>query len=110
MVNRLDQDEEGNGDIRPEGETEETLYSEKSLTRLASLANLLSWPVLVVYTIIFITRLVLEFQPGTEIGVNTAINLLGSLTSLGIGLAWFIVLQAISEGVYLLINIEENTR
>lgn len=110
MNNDLDQEDPGNGEDRLEGETEETLYSEKTLTRLASWASLLSWPVLILYTILFITRVVLEFQQGTEIGVNTAINLIGSLTSLGIGLAWFIVLQAISEGVYLLINLEENTR
>src|SRR5512145_691625 len=103
MNNDLDQEDPGNGEDRLEGETEETLYSEKTLTRLASWANLLSWPVLILYTIIFITRVVLEFQQGTEIGVITVFNLLSSLTSLGIGLAWFIVLQAISEGVYLLI-------
>ena len=68
MVNKLDQDGPGNGENHPEDEMEVSLYSEKTLTRLASWANLLSWPVLILYTIIFITRAVLEFQQGTTIG------------------------------------------
>ena len=89
-------------------------YRPQRLMRISSLANILSWVTLgfvVILTIFFISIIVMSLT--TYPNVNLA-ELVPTLTSAIIlvvpGLFLFTVLQAVSESIYILMDIEENTR
>jgi hypothetical protein len=93
-------------------EADNRIYSPNTLKRIASWAYILSWASLILSVALFIGRLISLFQGGLDFQtpMNSVLNLVGFLSSLVVGISWFVVLQAISEGVYLLIDIGENKR
>jgi len=94
----------------PGVEAEDRYSSPGKLLRIASWAYFLSWAVLVLEAILFIGRLVFQFLEGLDLQVMTVFNLLFYLSALVGGIIWFVVLQAISEGIYLWLDIDENSR
>jgi hypothetical protein len=94
----------------PAPEADDRYASPNSLLRLASWAYVLSWVILILDAILFIGRLVFQFMEGMSFDILTVFNQLFYLSSLIGGIIWFIVLQAISQGIYLWLDIDENTR
>lgn len=91
-------------------ETEDRFASPNKLLRIASWAYFLSWVVLVLEALLFIGRLVFSYLEGMRLEVMTAFNIVFYLSALAGGIIWFVVLQAVSEGIYLWLDIEENSR
>ena len=94
-------------------EAEPDLYHRPNrLVRTASFANILSWISLAIVVFFLVTFLVIFYQ---AIGQGaTFMNLLSTIilviAIVVVGLFFFVLLQAISEGIYLFMDIEENSR
>ena len=91
-------------------EADDRVYSTNTLTRIAYWAMILSWVSLILNVALFLGRLILQFQEGFDFQFISLFNMVAFLSSLVVGIIWFVVLQAISEGIYLLLDIEENMR
>jgi hypothetical protein len=106
MNNNLEPDE------APGTETEDRYSSPGKLLRIASWSYILSWVILVLEALLFIGRLYIQFLDRSNFAINLAyaFNWIFYLSALAIGIIWFVVLQAISEGIYLWLDIEENSR
>jgi len=108
------------GEIPPEEEKQgvsvsaqnkRAYHSEKKLLLISSWANILSWIVLVLYITIFIVRVVLEIQKtimGIPFNLPQIYSWLGIFSSLIFSLIYFLLLQAISKGISMLIKQQEN--
>jgi hypothetical protein len=94
----------------PEVEAEDRYSSPNKLLRIASWSYILSWVILVLDAILFIGRLVFQYMEGLDLQILTLFNLLFYLSALAGGIVWFVVLQAISEGIYLWLDIDENSK
>lgn len=97
-------------DSVPEVEAEDRYSSPNKLLRIASWSYIMSWVILVLDAILFIGRLVFQYMEGLDLQILTLFNLLFYLSALAGGIVWFVVLQAISEGIYLWLDIDENSR
>ncbi len=93
----------------PGAEAEDRYSSPSKLIKIASWSYILSWVILVLEAIFFIGRLYFQYQQGLDLQLVTVFNLLFYLSSLVGGIIWFVVLQAISEGIYLWLDIEEKS-
>lgn len=80
-------------------------HSRKNIFRLASWANILAWLILIIYLILFIARMYFDIQQGVQFQVITLLGWLSYFSTLLIGAIWFVVLQGISEGMYLLLDL-----
>jgi hypothetical protein len=89
-------------------EESDTFHSRKNILRLASWANIISWIIVAIYLILFIARLYFDFQQGFEFSVITALGWLSYFSTLLIGVIWFVVLQGLAEGLYLLLDLFDN--
>jgi hypothetical protein len=92
----------------PEEEESDTFHSRKNILRLASWANVISWIVAIIYLILFAARLYFDFQQGIQFSVITALTWISYFSTLLIGLIWFVVLQGLAEGLYLLLDLFDN--
>ena len=97
-------------DDTPGTEAEDRYSSPNKLLKIASWSYILSWVILVLDAILFIGRLVFQFMEGLDLQILTLFNLLFYLSALAGGIVWFVVLQAISEGIYLWLDIDENSK
>ena len=102
----IDQESE----VVPESEAEDRYSSPGKLLRIASWSYLLSWVMLVLSVILFVGTVYLQFLDSWNLDLVFAFNWAFYLSSLVGGIVWFVVLQAISEGIYLWLDIEENSR
>ena len=95
-----------------DSEADGKIYSPGTLKRIASWAYILSWVSLILSLALLTGRLISQNQGGLDFQtpINSVFSLVAYLYSLVIGISWFVVLQAISEGIYLLIDIGENKR
>jgi hypothetical protein len=93
----------------PASDPDDRYSSPNALLRLASWAYGLSWVVLILDTVLFIGRLVFQYMEGMTLDVLTVFTQLFYLSSLLGGIIWFVVLQALSHGIYLWLDIEDNT-
>ncbi len=93
-------------------ETSEDLYHDESkLMRIAGWANAVSWIILVIAAIFSLTVVFLQIRQGAfQAGVNGILGIISNLFILLVGGFFFIMLQAISEGIYLIMDIEEHLR
>jgi hypothetical protein len=91
-------------------ESNETYHDPDALFRISSWANFLSWAILVVYLILFIAQVVIQFQNTRGFNLTTALTVVSLLSNLLIGAFFFVVLRAISEGIYIFLEIEEDTK
>ena len=96
--------------VVPASEAEDRYSSPNKLLRIASWSYIMSWIVLVLDAILFIGRLIFQYMEGLDLSILTVFNLLFYLSALVGGIIWFVVLQAISEGIYAMLDIEDNTR
>ncbi len=84
------------------------------MIRVANWANILSWIVLIVVGLFLVFFISAIFVTVTASSSNLFIELVPTLVQAFLilipGLFLFVCLQAISEGIYLLMDIEENTR
>lgn len=94
----------------PAIEAEDRFSSPSKLLKIASWSYILSWVILALEVIFFIGRLYFEFLQGQSLQVVTVFNFLFYISALVGGIIWFVVLQAVSEGIYLWLDIEENSR
>jgi hypothetical protein len=95
----------------PEAADDGKYHSDEKLFRIASWANTLAWVVLVLYLLIFVGRIVSIFQAGNVTpltSVDGIVFWLSSLSTPVIGCLYFMLLQAVSEGVYMLMDLEDN--
>ena len=90
-------------------EEPDTYFNFDRLNRVAYQARILSWFAAVLGAVLLVANLLPIFQLGLELGqaVPTVLNAL--LVVLIIGFL-FVVLQGISETIYVLLDIEDNTR
>jgi len=97
-------------------EVEQDLFHRPGrLMRIASLANILSWVILVIAVLIFGVQMYsLISQVIQVIGQYSFMDIAPAFVSplmvLLVGLFLTIVLQVLSEGVYMMMDVEENTR
>ncbi len=92
-------------------DTNETYHDPDALFRISSWANVLSWAILVVFLIQFIAQGVIQFQNTRGFNISTAaLTVFSLLSNLLIGAFFFVVLRAISEGIYIFLEIEEDTK
>lgn len=104
--------EEPNLEI-PEEESEgEDLYHDATkLMRVAGWANAVSWVILALAAIFSLSGIVLQIQQGAlRLGINGILGLISTLFILLVGGFFFVLLQAIGEGIYLFMDIEEHLR
>jgi hypothetical protein len=94
----------------PAPETEDRYSSPGKLLKLASWAYFLSWVILVLNGFLLIARIYSQFMEGWSLDLIFVFNWAFYLSSLAVGVIWFVILQAISEGIYLWLDIEENSR
>ena len=84
------------------------------LMRIASLANILSWVTLVVVVLFFVFFVTITIMTLTGGSGATILDLFPTLTLALVillpGLFLAVILQLVSEGDYVLMDIEENTR
>jgi hypothetical protein len=107
---------EAQGEVESESEPEsepDTYYERKNMIRLASRAKNLSVVVIVLFGLILIAVLI-SFLPVLLAPFSQPQNFLIFLITLLVAFSlcafFWIVLQVIGEGAYLLMDIEENTR
>jgi len=104
--------EEENIEQQIENQSNVASRGEKKLAFISFLANLLSWIVLVLYTIIFVVRVILGIQDiaaGVPFNLQQIYGWLGILSSLVFSFIYFVVLQAISKFINLLLEKKEQT-
>jgi hypothetical protein len=77
-----------------------------SLNRISSWANVFSWVVLVVQVIYFVGGIFIEIQSGGFALRTDLFSMLFALSPLVSGAALFIILQAISVGASILLDID----
>lgn len=97
-------------EIVPESDVDDRYSSPTKLLRIASWSYILSWVMLALSVILFVGRIYLQFLDNWNLDLLFALNWAFYLSSLVGGIVWFVVLQAISEGIYLWIDIEDNSR
>jgi hypothetical protein len=93
-------------------EVDEDLYhDETKLMRIAGWANAVAWIILVIAAIFSLTVVFLQIRQGAfQAGVNGILGMISNLFILLVGGFFFILLQAIGEGIYLFMDIEEHLR
>lgn len=94
---------------------DDTYHTPTSLFRLATWCSLLAWIALVLYTASVLLRVYTDYpQLSTQfssLGWETIASvILSYLTNLGFGAIWFVLLQSISELIYLGLDLYDNTR
>jgi hypothetical protein len=107
----MEEDVETKAKVKDEDDEDEDIYhSPKVLFRLAVWSNILAWVVVIIEIVLFGIKVYFNFfvnaQPGTP-PLYIAANLISYLSPLLAGVAWFILLKAVSEVIYLLVDIYE---
>lgn len=104
------------GEPRDELEEESMTYHNfDRLTRVASWAALLSWCFLGLGAVMLILNVVSLVQQMGPLGAGMQplmmlASFLSSFLTVFISLFFFVLLQAVAEGIYVLLDIEDNTR
>ena len=88
---------------------EDTYHNPDFLFKIPTWANTLAWLILAVYVVQFAIRLVAQIQSGFRFDLQNVFNLVSTVSILLVAGFYFIALRVISEFIYLLKDIEENT-
>ncbi len=95
-------------------ETQDLYHRPHRLTRVATWANIRSWVVLAIaglFLVFFVSAIMVTLtSPANPSLVDLIPTLIQAFLILVPGLFLFVSLQAIAEGIYVLMDIEENTR
>jgi hypothetical protein len=104
------QSQTDNTELPAIGQDEDTYHNFNRLTRIASWASILSWLFLGVAALLIVGGFLAAFGELTRFGPDSFV--ISSLLFLWVLVSafFFVVLQAIAEGIYLLMDIEDNTR
>ncbi|MGB9592234.1 MAG: hypothetical protein ACPL1K_06930 [Candidatus Kryptoniota bacterium] len=90
---------------------EDLFHDESKLMRIAGWANAVAWIILVIAAIFSLTVVFFQIRQGAlQAGVNGILGILSNLFVLLVGGFFFILLEAIGEGIYLFMDIEEHLR
>jgi hypothetical protein len=88
---------------------EEDLYHKPSrLVRIALWANTISWVILALTVVTIGVNI--YYMALNGIGSFTFVPVLNMLYSLSVGVFFFLTLQALSEGIYILMDIKDDVR
>jgi hypothetical protein len=95
-----------------EEEEEDTYHDYKSINNIAMIANVMAWVLLVISVIGVIILGVVVYDARSTIGgtANGIFSVVSAIVPLFPGFFFFVVLKAIAEGLYVLMDIEANTR
>ena len=95
--------------VTPAAAADKSTYNWKKLQSLSTWAGVLSWALLIVYVINFGFAIYYDYQQiaGTPITWIQALSLVPRLASLFLGFFYFILLQAVAEGINLLLDLDE---
>jgi Ni,Fe-hydrogenase I cytochrome b subunit len=97
-----------------EVELNDLYHRPQRMIRVANWANTLSWVVLIVvglFLVFFVSAIYVTItQSSTNLFIELIPTLVQAFLILIPGLFLFVILQAVSESIYLLMDIEENTR
>jgi len=108
-----------NLDAETESPAEKTYHNDTKLLNISSWSNTVSWLILAGYVLVFIGRLVAAFQNFSQEDTVTYVGpsfssfiaqynfWINSLLSLLTGAAFFLILQAVSQGILMLMDLEE---
>lgn len=93
-------------------EDEDTYHDYKSISNIAMIANVMAWVLLILSIAgLFILGVVI-WDARASIGGNSSgiFSVVSAIVPFFPGFFFFVVLKAIAEGLYVLIDIEANTR
>ena len=93
-----------------EEEKMDTYHMPDNLFRISTWANTLAWVILGLSVILLVGTLIIEFQQGAILNWAGVFSLLNSFLTLLVGGFFFVVLRALAEIIYILMDIEDNTR
>jgi hypothetical protein len=99
--------------MNAELDTLDTYHDPDKLVHLSAWSGYLSWVIIIIAVIVFVFRLIFEIPqiiaqpPGL---LDTITYIVSPFYSLAIGIFYFVVLQAISEGIHIWMDIHENTQ
>ncbi|RCK76982.1 MAG: hypothetical protein ANABAC_3407 [Anaerolineae bacterium] len=103
--------EEPNLEIEETSAEEDLYHDEARLMRVAGWANIVSWIILALAAIFSFSGVFLQLQQGAlRLGINGILGMISTLFILLVGGFFFVLLQAIGEGIYLFMDIEEHLR
>jgi hypothetical protein len=90
---------------------EDTYHTPETLDQISTQAKWLSWAFVAIGVFILVANLSIEFKAMAQSGILA--NLPSLLNALFVPLVcgfFYILLQAVSEGIFLFMDIEDNTR
>jgi hypothetical protein len=95
-----------------EADDEDTYHDSKAISSIALIANILAWVILVLTVIGIIVLGVVIYDARATIGgtPNGIFSVVSAVIPFFPGFFFFVALKAIAEGLYVLIDIEANTR
>lgn len=94
-----------------EHEEEDLFHDETKLMRIAGWSNAASWVILVIAAAFSLIGLFIQLSQGAlKAGISGILGMLSTLFILLVGAFFFILLQAVGEGIYLFMDIEEHLR
>ena len=95
-----------------EVDDEDTYHDSKSISSIAMIANVMAWVILVLTVIGIIVLGVVIYDARATIGgtANGIFSVVSAVVPFFPGFFFFVALKAIAEGLYVLIDIEANTR
>ncbi len=99
-------------EVLVEPEEVDTYHDYKSISNIAMIANIMAWVLLVLSVVGLIVLGVVIFEARDSIGgsANGIFSVVSAVVPFFPGFFFFVVLKAVSEGLYVLVDIEANTR
>jgi len=100
--------------VEEKNEKTDLYHNPEALWRIAGWSRVISWIILAVVLVAVglnvyqFVQYVVASKPAYNIQITNSI--LSMLFNLSFGVFFFLVLQAVAEGIYILLDIEENTR
>jgi hypothetical protein len=93
-------------------EDEDTYHDYKSISNIAMIANVMAWVLLAFSVIGLIVLGVVIYEARASIGgtSNGIFSVVSAIVPFFPGFFFFVVLRAVAEGLYVLMDIEANTR
>jgi hypothetical protein len=93
-------------------EEDDTYHDSKSISAIAMIANVMAWVLLVLSVAGLIVLGVVIYDARASIGgtANGVFSIVSAIVPFFPGFFFFVVLKAVAEGLYVLIDIEANTR
>jgi hypothetical protein len=99
-------------EIDEEEEEADTYHDYKAISSIAMIANVMAWVLLVLSVAGLIVLGVVIYEARASIGgtSNGIFSVVSAIVPFFPGFFFFVVLRALAEGLYVLIDIEANTR